>query len=179
MGIGCSHDDRVGNWNLDSCGTTNRSPASRFARRYEQCQVELAMMLSERKGFLSRYLRDQSGNVESGLVLIPLLILVLSTLQISMGVLNRNLASHFTQSSVVKSSLSSVDGQAISDPSGSTFSPPLTMSGYGVTSDAPRFLSGGGEIYIGRRALRLPSLTPLLPNGDGFTSTGLSLGENR
>ena len=125
--------------------------------------------LKQLKGLkqFKRYLSDERGNVESALVLVPLLVLVLSTLQIGMGVLSRNVASNKTQSEVVQSGLISPDGR----------SPMAAMSSLGLTSAAGLTLSGGGTLYVGAKRVQLPSLTPLLPQGDSFTSVGVALGE--
>ena len=114
-----------------------------------------------------KFLRSESGNVESALVLVPLLVLVLSVLQIGMGVLSRNAASNRTQSAVVQSSLFNPDGQSALS----------MMPTFGITSGTGLTLSGGGTLYIGAQKNLLPSLTPLLPSGDSFTSVVVSLGE--
>lgn len=114
-----------------------------------------------------KFFGDESGNVESALVLVPLLILVLSVLQIGIGVLSRNVASNRTQSAVVQSGLFNPDGRsAIS-----------LMPTFGINAGTGLTLSGGGTLYIGAQKNTLPSLTPLLPAGDSFTSVGVSLGE--
>jgi len=111
---------------------------------------------------------DERGSVESALVLLPLMILVLSILQIAMGVLHRDLGDASAQSSVIKSTLYSPLGRS-----------PLTlMSSQGLTQLSAVPLSGGGNIYIGKRVERSPSLTPLLPEGDNFFSTGIAIGEH-
>ena len=111
---------------------------------------------------------DERGSIESALVLLPLMILVLSILQIAMGVLHRDVVGNSAQSSVIKSTLYSPVGLS-----------PLTLmsnEGLGQISSIP--LSGGGNIYIGKRAQSSPSLTPMLPEGDNFLSTGIAVGEH-
>jgi hypothetical protein len=116
----------------------------------------------------ARSMADERGSVESALVLLPLMILVLSILQIAMGVLHRDLGDASAQSSVIKSTLYSPLGRS-----------PLTlMSSQGLTQLSAVPLSGGGNIYIGKRVERSPSLTPLLPEGDNFFSTGIAIGEH-
>ena len=116
----------------------------------------------------ARSMADERGSVESALVLLPLMILVLSILQIAMGVLHRDLGDASAQSSVIKSTLYSPLGRS-----------PLTlMSSQGLTHLSAVPLSGGGNIYIGKRVERSPSLTPLLPEGDNFFSTGIAIGEH-
>lgn len=116
---------------------------------------------------VSKLFKDEDGNVESALVLVPLLILVLSVLQIGMGVLSRNAASNRTQSAVVQSGLFNPDGRSALS----------MMPTFGINSGTGLTLSGGGTLYIGVQKNLLPSLTPLLPSGDSFTSVGVSLGE--
>jgi hypothetical protein len=140
---------------------------------------------------LCRFLRDESGNVESALVLIPLLILVLSTLQISMGTLSRIVASNVTQSGVTQRSLSSLVGATsyfssatstgTSDSNGlsrSSGSSPSSITSLNRVANSEIPLSGGGVLYLDKETHRLPSLTPLLPDGDIFTSIGVSVGES-
>lgn len=113
-------------------------------------------------------IHDESGAVESALVLLPLLILVLSVLQIACGVLNRDLAASATQSVVTRSGLySSVGG-----------TPFARMANDGITAAAGLTLSGGGILYVGERRYHLPGITPLLAQGENFASIGVSLGEN-
>ena len=116
---------------------------------------------------MKSWLSNESGNVESALVLIPLLLLVLSTLQIAMAVYSRQLGNNLVQSAVVQSGLYSANGS----------SPIAIMATLGITSAAGLNLDGGGTFYLGAIHHQIPSLTPLLPNGDSFTSVGASLGE--
>jgi hypothetical protein len=113
-------------------------------------------------------IHDESGAVESALVLLPLLILVLSILQIACGVLNRDLAASGTQSVVTRSGLYSPDGST----------PFARMANNGITSAVGLALSGGGTLYLGERQFHLPGITPLLVQGESFASIGASLGEN-
>ena len=126
-------------------------------------------ILKEGERGVRSFINDEGGTVESALVLIPLLILILSILQISLGVLSRDVVGNKTQSAVVQSGLISFDGQ----------SSPTEISSSGMTSVAGLTLSGGGTLYIGTEKNTLPSLTPILPNGDSFTSIGVSLGEGQ
>ena len=124
---------------------------------------------SESRGFFfDRFFFDEQGNVESALVLLPLMILVLSILQIGMGVLNREVGSTSVQSVVNKSSLFSPSGR----------DPLILMGSQGLTEVSAIPLTGGGELYLGKRVDTSPSLTPLLPGGDSFTSSGIAIGEN-
>lgn len=110
---------------------------------------------------------DERGTVESALVLLPLMILVLSVLQIALGVLSRGVAGNSTQSAVIKSSLFSPNGA----------SPLVLMRAEGVTRSSEIPLAGGGTLFLGETDNKAPSLTPLLPRGDYFTSVGISVGE--
>ncbi len=113
-------------------------------------------------------LHDESGTVESALVLLPLLILLLSVLQIAVGVFNREIAAGNTQSVVTRSGLYSPDGST----------PFQRMASEGITSTAGLSLSGGGTLFVGERQVHLPGITPILPQGETFSSTGVSIGEN-
>jgi len=115
----------------------------------------------------SHLIHDESGSIESALVLVPLLILILSILQIAVGVLNRDLAASATQSVVNRSGLYSPDG-------GTPFQ---RMAQDGLTSAAGMQLSGGGTLFVGQRQFHLPGITPLLAQGETFSSTGVSVGE--
>ena len=113
-------------------------------------------------------LHDESGTVESALVLLPLLILLLSVLQIAVGVFNREIAASNTQSVVTRSGLYSPDGST----------PFQRMASEGITSAAGLSLSGGGTLFVGEQQVHLPGITPILPQGESFSSTGVSIGEN-
>lgn len=114
-------------------------------------------------------LSDESGTVESALVLVPLLILVLSTLQVSAGVLGRQVAGSRVQSKVVQSGL-------YTDGSRSPFD---LMRASGIEAATGLALSGGGELLIGEERSHIPAITPLLPQGDNFASVGVALGEGQ
>jgi hypothetical protein len=114
-------------------------------------------------------LGNEEGSVESALVLIPLMVLVLSALQIALGVLNRDVAGSNAQSSINKSALYSPTGP----------SPLTTLQSDGFSQASALALAGGGNLYLAERELNSPSLTPLLPGGDKFTITGLAIGEGR
>ncbi len=118
---------------------------------------------------LHSFLSDESGTVESALVLIPLLILVLSTLQIAGGVLGRQVANNRIQSKVVQSGLYSNGSSGPID----------LMRASGVEAATGLSLSGGGQLLIGEERTHLPAITPLLPQGDDFASVGVTLGEGR
>ena len=115
----------------------------------------------------SSFLKDEGGTVESALVLVPLMILILSILQIALGVLSRNIASNSTQSVITQSGLYSSSGT----------SPLIAMSSQGIISSILIPLTGGGALYMGEQHHQIPSLTPLLPHGDSFNSFGASIGE--
>jgi hypothetical protein len=116
-----------------------------------------------------RFLFDESGTVESALVLVPLLVLVLSTLQIAGGVLGRQVANNRIQSKVVQSGLYT---NGSSDPFD-------LMRASGIDAATGLSLTGGGQLLIGQERTHLPAITPLLPQGDNFASVGVTLGEGQ
>ena len=112
-------------------------------------------------------LASDKGSVESAMTLIPLMVLILSILQIAMGVLARDVIASKTESSVTKSSLYQPFG----------LNPFEQMKSSGIEKAAGLNLTGGGVLYIGEARTRLPSLTPLLPQGETISSLGVSVGE--
>jgi len=115
---------------------------------------------------LSWFARNEAGNVESALVLIPLLFLFLSTLQIAVSVMTRTSGLNMAQGEVSRLSLFNSSFQ----PQGST--------GLGnQISSSP--LTGGGAILISRKAITSPILTPLLFSKDSFESIGIAIDENQ
>jgi hypothetical protein len=143
------------------------SEINRYRSEINRYRSEINRYRSEINRRLKTFLRDQSGAVESALVLIPLMVLVLSVLQISMGTLSRIIANARTESVVTQSGLYGATGGT----------PLSTMSSLGLTSASAFTLSGGGTVYVGTQRTLLPSLTPLLPGGDEFTTVGVTLGE--
>lgn len=129
---------------------------------------------------------DESGSIEPALTLIPLLILVLSTLQISGGVLARtvysylsqaNLYSHALFSNEVPSTINSLgagESRIFAGTVAETNVGSLNSSGLLTSNHA---MVGGGIILQAEENFRLPSLTPLLPNGDVFTVHSVAVGE--
>jgi len=114
--------------------------------------------------WLTRF-SDDSGNVESALVLIPLMILFLSVAQIGFSVYSRNASGELTQGSVAFAAMGSPQLQTDSQASEKT-SQPIALP-----------LPGGGSILVEQRDVRDPVLTPLLPQGDNFQSTGIAVQE--
>ena len=123
--------------------------------------------------------RGEEGSIEPALVLIPLLILILSTLQIASGVLARTTATFASQSALYSQALFSNEVEStgaapLPDPqsngatsSGSavgTFGAP----GNSTLSTSATPLPGGGSLVSGNETFEIPSLTPLLPGGDRF-----------
>lgn len=118
---------------------------------------------------VSALVKDEGGTVESALVLVPLMILILSILQIALGILSRDIASNKTQSVITQSGLYSPTGT----------SPLIAMNSQGIIGSTVIPLTGGGALYLGEQRHQIPSLTPFLPNGDSFNSFGASIGEGR
>ena len=126
------------------------------------------------KSLVGRYLEfidDESGNVESALVIIPLLLLFLSILQIAASSMARSTANNLVQGDVSRTALlNSQNGE-------STWQGTKILDGSAVNKFSLP-LSGGGSLIVSERLNSLPILTPLLINRDQFMSTGIAVDEN-
>ncbi len=120
------------------------------------------------------FICDESGNVESALVIIPLLILFLSILQIAASVMARSTSNNIVQGEVSRTALFG----GVNLPWAPLDSPnnPSSSTNSSETSVLP--LSGGGTLIISKRVTSLPILTPLLLSQDNFLSSGIALDEN-
>ena len=109
--------------------------------------------------------KSESGNVESALVLIPLMILFLSVAQIGISVYARTTISEVNQGNVANTAMGIRE-----------------LMGKSTVSELARQpialpLPGGGSILVEQWRAKLPSITPLLPGGDSFGSSGISVQE--
>ena len=116
-------------------------------------------------------LSSEKGNVESALTLIPLLILFLTVGQLCLSVYSRNLKSVETQGDIAYAAMGAVhssgthaSGSSSLDPGWSA--PPIALP-----------LPGGGSLLVGERKFNGTSITPLLPQGDPFTTAGVAVQE--
>ena len=114
--------------------------------------------------FLS-FVKDESGNLESALTLIPLMILVLTVLQVCICVYSRDTAGEITQGAVAYAAMgaSSNESSILGD---GWSSAPIALP-----------LPGGGSLLVGEKVNDIPTITPFLPNGDIFNSTGIAVQE--
>jgi hypothetical protein len=113
--------------------------------------------------------RNESGNVESALVLIPLMILFLSVLQIAASVMGRTIGGDFAQSQISRTGLYT-DGQFLAP-----LNPPTSL----MDSKSYRVqLPGGGAVLTLSQTHKIPLLTPLLASNDKFNATGIVIDEN-
>jgi hypothetical protein len=106
---------------------------------------------------------DEEGSVETGLIMIPVLILFLSVLQLPISLLARVAFSEKLQSQTY---LQSFVG---------------TNSGISNNYDQNTnkiALPGGGEIVVKSHRFNVNPITPLLINGDQFNAIGISINEN-
>ena len=110
-----------------------------------------------------RQIHDECGNVESALTLIPLMILFLTVTQLCISVYARTTESQLVQGSVAYSAMGSAQSNLGIDSSNS--------------SSIALPLPGGGSILVGEREIHNPAITPLLPGGDSFLSTGIAVQE--
>ena len=148
------------------------------------------------ESFLSK-VRSDEGSIEPALVLIPLMVLVLSILQLASGVLMRGQATFQSQSGLYWSALAPSDfassdlasrdsnfaNYGSSDSSSMSFSDggaAQKMRVQAIPSSAQlsaSALDGGGTYLVGRQKFRAPSITPLLPNGDEFEVNSIVIAE--
>jgi hypothetical protein len=113
--------------------------------------------------------RDQRGNVESALVLIPLLILFLTILQVAASSLNRKEVSVALNGEATNFNINS----------------DLAASPLNVVGPRPNYpfsdstntinLPTGSQLVITKRSSNFPIISPLLFGGDRFTEYGLSV----
>ena len=107
---------------------------------------------------LRSFIQDESGNVEVGLVMIPLLILFLSVLQLPISALARTVYLGHLQS----------DTNLIS-----------YLGSYSPNSNLEKLnLADGGALIINNEKVAGPNITPLLPKGDNFSISAYSIDEN-
>jgi hypothetical protein len=116
-------------------------------------------------------LRDESGSVETGLVLIPVMLLFLSVLQLPASTLARVAFASKLQSDTYV--------QSFVDTGSGAYSINLNRSKSveGPTELLP--MPGGGELVVKNRRVVTPPITPLLIGGDQFNSVGISVNENK
>ena len=114
---------------------------------------------------LRDYCASERGSVESALTLIPLMILFLTVAQVGISVYSRSVSDQSTQGAVAYAAMGS---QVSANPGAlPLWSSPLIA--------LP--LPGGGSVLVGERQRRTPGVTPLLPGGESFTSTGIAVQE--
>ena len=115
-------------------------------------------------------LGSDRGNLESALTLIPLMILFLTVFQVAISVYSRDSYSQATQGAVAYTAMGERSSQ---------LNPGLTLSGTLKWSAPPIALPlpGGGSILVGQLQVHTPAVTPLLPGGETFTSTGVAVQE--
>ena len=105
-------------------------------------------------------------------MLIPLLLLVLSTLQIAEGVYARATTSFHSQATLYDRALFDSDSGA----AGATADNEVISATDKSVSEFG--LPGGGVFLVGEEKHQLPSVTPLLPGGDSFRTHSIVISEN-
>lgn len=113
----------------------------------------------------SKYFLDESGNVESALVIIPLMILFLTIAQLALGVYARDSSGEIAQGATAFEAMGQTQQQGV----------PLSNTLNSGLIAMP--LPGGGSILVGQLKSDQPAVSPLLPNGDNFQSTGIAVQE--
>lgn len=113
------------------------------------------------------YVFSEEGSVETGLVLIPVMILFLSVLQLPASTLARVVSSSKLQSDTYLQAFVPTQGQS-------------SISNQNSIGSAESLsLPGGGELIVSNRRIVAPPITPLLISGDQFDSIGISVNENK
>ena len=115
--------------------------------------------------FALQFILSEDGSVETGLTLIPVMILFLSVLQLPVSALSRIAYSAKLQSDTYLQSF-------IGFPSSQNYVTDPASTSERIT------LPGGGSLLIKNRRHSLTAITPLLLNGDQFETIGISIDEN-
>mgnify|MGYP003338694227 FL=1 len=115
--------------------------------------------------FALQFLLSEDGSVETGLTLIPVMILFLSVLQLPVSALSRIAYSAKLQSNTYLQSF-------IGLPSSQNYVTDPASTSERIT------LPGGGSLLIKNQRHSLTAITPLLLNGDQFENIGISIDEN-
>jgi len=92
MGPSCINDNWISNCNLDHCGSTINGDTKRLVRFYERYSLNVMInkTAKQAKVRIFQLLQKEDGNVESALVLIPMLILFLIGVQLIVATNIRN-----------------------------------------------------------------------------------------
>ena len=115
-------------------------------------------MIIRNQVMIANFLKDESGVVESTLVVIPLVILFLSVIQIASAVMQHNALTNQVQGDVSRAALYGT-----------------TIPFSGATK---RPLPGGGQILIGSRSERITPISPLLFGAPLVSATSIAVDEN-
>ena len=121
------------------------------------------------------YVLCEEGSVETGLVLIPVMILFLSVLQLPASTLARVASSSRLQSDTYLQGFVPTQGE--SSISNQTLNSQRESFIDGPSESIP--LPGGGELIVKNRRIVSSPITPLLISGDQFNSIGISINENK
>ena len=132
--------------------------------RFQSLKRRLSKRISNNR-WLDALKNNDVGNVESALTLIPLMILFLTVAQVGISVYSRSVSDQSTQGAVAYAAMGS--NQSSNSGVSTPWSSPLIA--------LP--LPGGGSVLVGERVNRTPGVTPLLPGGESFTSTGIAVQE--
>lgn len=124
----------------------------------------------------------EKGSVESALTLIPLMILFLTVLQLTMGVYGRITGDQLIQGNVARQAMGIMGGDTyisglVSQGQNNSANPNSSSSTQETIPIVAIPLPGGGSLDVGTLSTTLPSVSPLLPNGDTHSSSGLAVQE--
>lgn len=123
-----------------------------------------------------RFFFDEEGSVETGLVMIPVMVLFLSVLQLPISSLARIAYSAKLQSDTY---LESFIGTQQSSSRNDNYGNIQSWPNYANEKSERQPLPGGGQLFIKTRHISVPPITPLLIGGDQFSSVGISVDENK
>jgi len=119
--------------------------------------------------------QQESGNVESVLTLIPLMILFLCVLQLSIGVFGRISGEQHTQGAVAYAAMGASPILSSKSSSGISRSPSASIPWSSPLIAMP--LPGGGSVLVGTRESTSPAIAPFLLQGDRYFSSGIAVQE--
>jgi hypothetical protein len=123
--------------------------------------------LTRRQLTRRQLIRCDRGNIESALTLIPLLLLFLAVSQMGISVYSRNTNNQRTQGAVAYAAMGSTQTPlGLGGNESPWFTPPVALP-----------LPGGGSVLVEVRRIQNPTLTPFLPGGESFLSTGVAVQE--
>jgi hypothetical protein len=149
-----------------------------FAPTFKKLATSIARNKLQRGLTFKKFIKNEEGSVEAGLVLIPTLILFLSVLQLPTSVLTRVAFSNRLQSDTYLNSFVGNINNPSADASNRSLGSTLSSNSAIATSTEKLAMPGGGDILVKDKTFWVSPITPLLISGDQFKSVGISVDEN-